>query len=535
MKRKLISFLLAAVLMVGLGATAAADAEKTEASSSQYTFSYHGETYTVGLQEWENGYPMPMEFGEEYTSGGMRGTDDDFELEYVVCIKTGEQGAEHPASNDIFAKIDSVTYMADVRYQPESSGNLVMGAAADVTRDLSDGTGSIQTKAFSISVPGTAYFSMDITAVITLKLDDTDVTLTQKMNFQKPSTFIGMTTLRLDNYMDECDTTAKLQEIIKDRKSLWRFYAEKSGFQNADELQKLAYAALTVYLPAGAYGDLSINISDQMAGAADLLETQDNRLVSMTGPIILLGSEKENGTALGSLTYEGKDGVMSGVADIKFDAALTGKNYGFLVAGVETGTEGETLWCDASVSRCSFDGYRTAVSSEKNGYANLYECTFSNNDIAVSINCGDGANANGDITNCTFIQNKTAVYLQSLGKSCSPYSFRVTMCNFLGNDTEVNYQPAGTFYLFNNYFETIDGTLKQKATVVEGKDTVIKQGIWRDQPFQSDVTGYGVADGGVVVNHDDKTLNSDYLESVSFDVIAADDENGDIVGTWAFD
>ena len=119
--------------------------------------------------------------------------------------------------------------------------------------------------------------------------------------------------------------------------------------------------------------------------------------------------------------------------------------------------------------------------------------------------------------------------------SCSPYSFRVTMCDFIGNDVEVNYQPAGKFYLFNNYYGTVDGKLKRKATVVEGENTTIKQGVWRDQSFKNDVTGYGIADEGVVINKDGKALNDDYLDEVTFDVIAADAENSETVGTWTFE
>lgn len=509
--------------------------------SSNYTFQYDGETYTVGLQEWVNGESMPMTFGEGYPGGGMRMTDEDFELEYVVCIKTGEPGAEEPAHNNVFAKIESVAYTADVQYLPESAGELVMGEVTDVTRDTSEGTGNTKTKAFSISVPGTSYFDMDITATITMKLGDDSVTLTQTLNYGKPSSFIGMTTLRLDNYIDECDTTEELQSIIKDRESLWRFYAQKSGC-SVDEMLDVVGDALKVYLPTGIYNDLSFDLSDQVVKAADIfgLDAPKNDWdLRMNGPIILVGSGKADGTTLGSLTCTGADGTgMSWMSDLHFDAEYTQRTentYGYKVTGALTDNGNDHLWASCGPNNSTFTGYGKAIWCEGNGCYTPNGCTFTGNEIAVYINCGDGANVYSDLTHCTFINNETAVYLQSLGTSCSPYSFRVTMCDFIGNDTEVNYQPAGKFYLFNNYYGTVDGKLKRKAAVVEGEDTTVKQGVWRDKSFKSDVTGYGIADGGVVINNDGKVLNDEYLEAVTFDVIASDTENSETLGTWTFE
>ena len=538
MKKRILSILLAIAMTVGLfPAISLTMAAAGETSTPSDIFEYEGTTYTVGLLEWTNGDTMPIYFGSGYPNGGSRGTDEDFELEHVVCIKTGAQGSEVPASAEIFSKIEDVSYTLEITYTPESEGKVTQGDVRTVTRDTSTGDCPVTTRAFSIFVPGTSYFNMNITAVITMNLDGRSVELTVTRNFQKPNDDIEHRTLRLDNYIDDCDSTEELQNIIKDRESLWHFYIEKGGCSIDDLIEEECGGdPLKVILPAGTYGDLTFDLSERtttVGAFTGMGENVSNSEVKFDGPIAIWGSD--DGTTIGSLTYTSTDADgMSAIVRINFDGTETNEDYGLLVTSneaLENGYFGPT-----GVNNCTFNGYKTAIISSGNGYAVPSGCTFTNNTTAIYINCGNSVFVSPNITRCTFKNNDTAVYLNSLGTSCSPYSFRVTMCDFIGNEVDVNYQQPGVFYLFHNYYADGDGHLKRMAVAIKGENTTIKQGVWRDKSHKHDDAYHGITDGGVKFNDDETKLADDYLEDVSFDIISGtESEATTTVGTWTFE
>lgn len=244
---------------------------------------------------------------------------------------------------------------------------------------------------------------------------------------------------------------------------------------------------------------------------------------------------------------------MSNIGNIHF-VGKTGNaekaEYGLNIAAASQVVENYVPCGYVGVSDCTFSGYQTAVSIGKgvdagvHAYASIYNCKFENNDIAVYINSDlagtflpDGCQTY--VGDCSFVKNGTGVYLQDLGAKGNPYSFRVTGCDFIGNQTDVNYQHPGTFYLLNNFYADANGAFRRSATVVKGASTTIRQGIWRSHSFASGTTGgYGVADGGFVFNasgEERTSLTDEYLDEVSFSVITDDGADGVPVGTWSFE
>lgn len=542
MKRKLTALLLTAALAVSLGSTAMTAAAEPDTSdgdsgaSYTYWFTYNGISYTISTCEWEAGSPMPtLQSSYDPNSGAMRGTDDKTVFEFVVGISKTTDTGSVPAEAEVFALVKEVSYTLEGEYYLGDTGTVTMsGTGSTVTRDTMLGTGStVTTQAFCISVPAGTFINMD--AIVTIKLDldgdDTAETeLTQRFNIQK---------LRSNAFNDHeltipAGTTAEeLKSILNNRQSIWTYYQKLTGC-SVSELKKIIRTPLWIYLPAGDFGDLTTSLTTGNVFLSK--EGGGIEAVYSSRPINIVGAE--SGTTVTSLDYIPDDSGMCNIGKIVFDGTdlIAEDTIGLKISSNESSFGGSV-----GVSDCTFTGYKTAVSVEGYGAATVTACTFTDNGTAVCINAQKTTYGGYPVVErCVFVRNQTGVLLESLGNG-NPYNFRVTKCDFIDNTLDVSYQVAGRFYLLDNYYaSTVNGqeTLKGKADVSGAyytAGTVIVQGIWRTRSNQSDVTAYGISNGGAVFNSGTETLTSEYLDGVSFDVIEADENGSETVGTWTFE
>lgn len=525
MKKRSLILLLVLTLCAGLlpmAVNAAAPAASEE--TYQYTFVYNDTTYTISTCEWEEGSPMPT---LHPGSGGMRGTDDETVFEFVVGISTSSGNDTVPADADIFKMVTGISYTLEGKYLEGSVSTVqASGTGYSVTRDTMLGTGSsVTTMGFQVTVPAKTYINMDAIVTITLQLDETETTLTQRFNIQKlPSNPLDDRTLPLPADMG----TEELSSILKDRASIWAYYQKFYQCDNATLQKAMQQHPLWIYLPAGSFGSLS---ADLQTGGFTIGEES----FTSYSAISIVGAD--SGTTFTSLNYTPDDTGMSNIVNVRFNMAAqeSAENTGLTISS------GEENWGGSvGVSGCTFTGYDTAISVEGYAAAGITNCTFTKNTTAVSLN-GKKTKYDGfasSVGSCIFRQNGTGVLLKSLGNGTA-YSFRVTGCDFIGNDLDVNYQVAGRFYLLDNYYASLENgvaTLKKMATVMGSySGTAIVQGIWRTASTQSATVSYGISDGGVVLNDSKETLDAAYLDEVSFNVISTDDTGEEtLVGTWTF-
>lgn len=545
MRKKLTVCLLLLALTMGLALPAAADTDGS-AQNYTYTFSAGGTEYSIGALEWEKNSAMPVYFQTSYdpNSGTMKGTDDAAEWEFVICIGKKVDGSYVPAGADIFAKVKGVSYTLEGDCLDGSLGTVAMsGNGYPVSRNTMEGKPDVSTYAFKVNVPANTYIKMDAIVTITLDLEgEGDTVLTQRFNIQKiRGNGMG------DRYLPipEGTSAEKLKEILQDREHIWTYYKECFKCTDA-QLTEAVKKPLWIYLPAGNFGEITMDVSSQGF-------TVENTTFNSSSPISIVGSDKAGGTTFSSLDYVAEDSGMSNIGNIRFIGKTgDGKKaeYGLKIAAASQVVESYVPYGCVGVNGCTFNGYQTAVSIGKgvdagvHAYASIYDCKFENNDIAVYINSDlegtylpDGSQAY--VGECSFVKNGTGVYLQDLGAKGSPYSFRVTGCDFIGNQTDMNYQHPGTFYLLNNFYAGANGAFKRGAAVQKGASTTIWQGIWRTHSFASGITGgHGVTDGGFVFNAsgaERTALTDEYLDDVSFSVITDDGADSETVGTWSFE
>ena len=107
------------------------------------------------------------------------------------------------------------------------------------------------------------------------------------------------------------------------------------------------------------------------------------------------------------------------------------------------------------VGRCSFQGYDVALKSEIS-MVNPVDCVFAGNKVAAEISLStytvmpDLVQKNWQRN--TFLNNTTAIHVESLNRLVSPYYFRVYDSNFINNGTDFDVDCEGTFYFYRNYY-----------------------------------------------------------------------------------
>ena len=121
------------------------------------------------------------------------------------------------------------------------------------------------------------------------------------------------------------------------------------------------------------------------------------------------------------------------------------------------------------IENCSFTGYDVALVSNQYGNLNPIRCTFVENKIAASMDVEDlqwnmSLNAwDGNL----FQQNGTAVKIESFNGFLSPYQFRVTNSDFIGNGVDFDVDCAATLYFYQNFY----GELPNSGDVADAKHT----------------------------------------------------------------
>ena len=121
------------------------------------------------------------------------------------------------------------------------------------------------------------------------------------------------------------------------------------------------------------------------------------------------------------------------------------------------------------IENCSFTHYDVALASDENGNLNPVRCTFVDNNIAASV---DVDNLLWDMSLKTwegnlFQDNGTAVKIESFNGFLSPYQFRVTNSDFIGNVVDFDVDCAATLYFYQNFY----GELTNSGDVADAKHT----------------------------------------------------------------
>lgn len=114
------------------------------------------------------------------------------------------------------------------------------------------------------------------------------------------------------------------------------------------------------------------------------------------------------------------------------------------------------------IENCSFTHYDVALASDENGNLNPIRCTFADNNIAASVDVEElqwnmSLNAwNGNL----FQNNGTAVKVESFNDFLSPYQFRITNSDFIGNVVDFDVDCAATLYFYQNFYGTTNGSVE---------------------------------------------------------------------------
>lgn len=215
------------------------------------------------------------------------------------------------------------------------------------------------------------------------------------------------------------------------------------------------------------------------------------------------------------------------------------------------------------IENCSFAQYDVALASDENGNLNPIRCTFIDNNIAASV---DVDNLLWDMSLKTwegnlFQNNGTAVKIESFNGFLSPYQFRVTNSDFIGNGVDFDVDCAATLYFYQNFY----GELTNSGDVADAKHTpptvecdhsitkVITNPRWKEPVLdwenrpvtfsllaQPETTNYLTADWDLpteIVNEeaDGLTLDAAAFREPGEKTIDVVNQQQQYLGTWTFD
>lgn len=165
-----------------------------------------------------------------------------------------------------------------------------------------------------------------------------------------------------------------------------------------------------------------------------------------------------------SVTMYGSEGEGTGTiiqGGIKIGTAGLAEVYGIHFRAQGDNDESALYGGNSCSNNCSFVGYDIAIKSEKTyRAAAFYGNVFINNGIALQID-GDAEarGVTGSIWDSTFINNGTAIQIKNSGQPFnSTYYYRITNCNFINNNIDIETNETGTFYFHKNYFGVGLGT-----------------------------------------------------------------------------
>lgn len=214
------------------------------------------------------------------------------------------------------------------------------------------------------------------------------------------------------------------------------------------------------------------------------------------------------------------------------------------------------------IENCSFTHYDVALASDENGNLNPVRCTFVDNNIAASV---DVDNLLWDMSLKTwegnlFQNNGTAVKIESFNGFLSPYQFRVTNSDFIGNGVDFDVDCAATLYFYQNFY----GELTNSGDVADAKHTpptvecdhsitkVITNPRWKEPVLawenrpvtfsllaQPETTNYLTADWNLpteIVNEeaDGLTLDAAAFQEPGEKIIDVVNQQQQYLGTWTF-
>ena len=215
------------------------------------------------------------------------------------------------------------------------------------------------------------------------------------------------------------------------------------------------------------------------------------------------------------------------------------------------------------IENCSFTGYDVALASNQYGNLNPIRCTFVDNNIAALVDVEDlqwnmSLNAwDGNL----FQQNGTAVKIESFNDFLSPYQFRITNSDFVGNGVDFDVDCAATLYFYQNFY----GELPNSGDVADAKHTpptvacdhsitkIITNPRWKEPVLAWEnqavtfsllaepvLTNYLTADWALpteIVNEeaDGLTLAAAAFQEPGEKTIDVVNQEGRYLGTWTFD
>ena len=248
-----------------------------------------------------------------------------------------------------------------------------------------------------------------------------------------------------------------------------KLYAEITVTINGETLTRTVSAPIRAHLLAymainRPLDDTAAKLNEDLAAIAEQIKDMEK------------SSESFN-IVLASTTYEGdivlpeefqkyavvnfrsaSQTTLIGSLDLNGSCAEFVTNVHFIAPNAEETTKAITGGAVSKVENCSFRGYDIALDGST-GVITPRFSTFIDNGIGVLMDTGAGDNSRitalFDWEQNTFLNNGTAIQVKSLSSYLTPYYFRVFNSNFIGNETDLDIQQDGTFYMYKNYYGNV--------------------------------------------------------------------------------
>lgn len=224
----------------------------------------------------------------------------------------------------------------------------------------------------------------------------------------------------------------------------------------------------------------SDTVADLNACLAAMAEDEE---AAGLGIVVTLGNCTYEGTVVvpGELELEdqdmtltlkgGKKTVLKGGIDLNGTGALV-RGIRFEGAGKTSETNNTALYNGpATVIDCTFTGYDIAVDMSDGVIVCEENDLFYDNATAVRIDL-NGEDGNMAVWGYNaFLNNDTAIQIESMGTKFTPYYLRIQDSSFIGNTTDLDVSCPGTFYFYRNYYgETIKALLEAVESYGEFSD-----------------------------------------------------------------
>lgn len=213
------------------------------------------------------------------------------------------------------------------------------------------------------------------------------------------------------------------------------------------------------------------------------------------------------------------------------------------------------------IENCSFTHYDVALASDADGNLNPIRCTFVDNNIAASVDVEELQwNMSLNTWNGNLFQNNgTAVKVESFNDFLSPYQFRVTNSDFIGNVVDFDVDCAATLYFYQNFYGTTKGSAedaKHTPPTVECDHSITKvitNPRWKEPvlAWENRVVTFSLLAAPTAVNYltadwdlpteiineeaDGLTLDAAAFQEPGEKTIDVVNQQQQYLGTWTFD